>query len=325
MTAPVEKEVFRFERGEVRIARWPSFEFGSPLNAETLDIDPQLEEHELADYQSKSGGTAAYLALIKSAKATIKYSNLTPQVLAAAMSGNVLTQAAAPVVDTVVVGTLGMLRPFSRLPSGEVIVTKSAAPLPVAPAHAISHAYAIGDLVTPVPANGRYYRATTAGTSDSLSPVWPSTTGSTVTDGLVGGVDWVDMGVLPAALVRGTDYHLAGHGGIIPLTGGAIAAGDTVYLHYTAAETLTYDALMTSGQDYRVMVTGFDVYRGKKISVMLHKMRFNPSKRSLLSKEFNTVEIGSMLQRDADMTPTAADIASGRADVSMYYAVQEEV
>lgn len=50
-----------------------------------------------------------------------------------------------------------------------------------------STAYTIGDTVKPTTENGYIYKCTSAGTSDSSEPSWPTTIGNTVTDG---GVTW---------------------------------------------------------------------------------------------------------------------------------------
>ena len=63
--------------------------------------------------------------------------------------------------------------------------------------------YAVGDYVVPTVANGHFYKATVAGTSDATEPgTWP-TDGTTVTDGTV---TWQDMGTIEAAL--NVDYVL---------------------------------------------------------------------------------------------------------------------
>lgn len=61
-------------------------------------------------------------------------------------------------------------------------------------------AYALNDLVVPTVANGHYYKATTAGTSDDTTePTWV-TNGSTNTDGTV---VWTDQGIIPGYVDRG--------------------------------------------------------------------------------------------------------------------------
>jgi len=52
-------------------------------------------------------------------------------------------------------------------------------------AWAASTPYLLGDSVMPTTPNGYYYTVTTAGTSGTTQPVWPTTKGSTVTDGTV--------------------------------------------------------------------------------------------------------------------------------------------
>ena len=58
-------------------------------------------------------------------------------------------------------------------------------------AWAASTSYAEGDIVVPTSRNGRRYRATNSGTSDSGEPTWPTTAGGTVVDN---GVTWEEYG-----------------------------------------------------------------------------------------------------------------------------------
>jgi len=54
-----------------------------------------------------------------------------------------------------------------------------------APAWAPNTAYSLGDKITPTTKNGNVYECTTAGTSGSTEPTWPTSEGDTVTDGTV--------------------------------------------------------------------------------------------------------------------------------------------
>lgn len=51
----------------------------------------------------------------------------------------------------------------------------------------------VGALKLPTAGNDHYYRCTTAGNTDSSEPVWPTTPGSTVTDGTV---IWEEAGII---------------------------------------------------------------------------------------------------------------------------------
>jgi hypothetical protein len=63
--------------------------------------------------------------------------------------------------------------------------------LDTAPAWFGLAAYVLGDVRQPTHENGHLYKCTTAGTSDDTEPVWPTTEGSTVTDGTVVWTEYV--------------------------------------------------------------------------------------------------------------------------------------
>lgn len=67
-----------------------------------------------------------------------------------------------------------------------------------ATAWAATTAAAIGAPIRPTTANGRLYWATTAGTTGSTEPTWPTTTSGTVTDGTV---VWTCLGAATAAIL----------------------------------------------------------------------------------------------------------------------------
>lgn len=67
-------------------------------------------------------------------------------------------------------------------------------------AHATSTAYVVGQIVRPSIGNGYLYRCVVAGTSGGSAPSWPTTPGTTVTDGTA---VWLNIG--QAILVMDAD------------------------------------------------------------------------------------------------------------------------
>lgn len=105
-----------------------------------------------------------------------------------------------------------------------------------------STAYTLGDLVIPTTPNGFKYKVTTAGTSDSSEPTWPTVIGQPVTDGTV---VWECL----AATHPATEIKLATtSGGLSGATGGAalnlgtsISSGTSNYVevHIRITNTVT--------------------------------------------------------------------------------------
>jgi YVTN family beta-propeller protein len=62
-----------------------------------------------------------------------------------------------------------------------------------------STAFALNSVITPTATNGHFYRATTAGTSDSKEPTWCTSSGCTLTDGTV---VWTEIGTTAPACPR---------------------------------------------------------------------------------------------------------------------------
>lgn len=63
--------------------------------------------------------------------------------------------------------------------------------LDVAPAWRDLTEYVLGDIRQPTHENAHLYKCTTAGTSDTIEPTWPTTAGATVTDGTVVWTEYV--------------------------------------------------------------------------------------------------------------------------------------
>lgn len=110
------------------------------------------------------------------------------------------------------------------------VVVKAATPT----AWAQTTAYLQGAFVAKVSANAYRYECTTAGTSSSSEPTWPTTVGGTVVDGTV---TWTCR-KLTYDLT--TDYLLDTSAGLIKaVEGGAIADAQALKLDYSYATTTT--------------------------------------------------------------------------------------
>lgn len=117
---------FVFARGELRLALWPSFEYSkTSLNAEELSIEPKLETKKLANFEGM-GGTKAQVTLVDEAIVNMTLTNLTHEVIAAALGAESAIRAVETVTDeTIVIGTFGLMHPLKRMPVGAITVTAS--------------------------------------------------------------------------------------------------------------------------------------------------------------------------------------------------------
>jgi len=72
----------------------------------------------------------------------------------------------------------------TAVPAAGLLTLPSSETLDI-PEWAASTAKSVGDWVLPTTSNGYYYECTTAGTTGTDEPTWPTTPGQTVTDGTV--------------------------------------------------------------------------------------------------------------------------------------------
>lgn len=122
-----------------------------------------------------------------------------------------------------------------------------------------STAYALGQPVLPVTQNGHLYWASTAGTSGSTQPTWP-TNGGTVTDGTV---VWTDLGTT-ATLVQLSANCTATVSGTLPISfgrNGTTAQSMTEFLnhHILGSGSAPTWTATGAGSGYTATATGKDL------------------------------------------------------------------
>jgi hypothetical protein len=107
-------------------------------------------------------------------------------------SHNLVSPSAAVFVATDIGETVRLIAAFANFTMIAGVWTHS-----FAPAWQASYAYSLGDIAIPVTATTHLYQCTTAGTSASSQPAWP-TGGGTVTDGTAA---WTDLGTTATCAV----------------------------------------------------------------------------------------------------------------------------
>jgi len=96
-----------------------------------------------------------------------------------------------------------------------------------------THAYALHARV--LDSNGNVEIATVAGTSGAGTPPWSAIAGSTLTDGGVTGVTWINAGAWPNAAVASA----SGAGGVIIDNSNALTGASQVYFFTLANQLCT--------------------------------------------------------------------------------------
>jgi len=247
------------------------------------------------DYTSGGGGVLNERTRVSAVTGEMTTYNHSPDNLAILMRGTLTDVARAAITtEAHALCYADGFEPFDNIPDPDVTVTLSRT---TSAAWAGTTAYVLGALVLDT---GRIYAVTTAGTSGSTEPTWP-TDGTTVTDGTV---VWQDTGTV--ALVKDTDYSLSG-AGFTPLASGKLqwsVLGEPINAAYTAHEATEIHALTDSGTEYNIFFEGLnEADSGNPVTLEVLRSTFSPTDGlGLISDEFATATLKFSCLRDTTVT-----------------------
>ncbi|MEO5330545.1 MAG: hypothetical protein H7839_00870 [Magnetococcus sp. YQC-5] len=229
-----------------------------------LTISEKTEE--LKDYV-KGGGLADSVSFIEKVEASINLMSMSTKNLALALRGVDESTTSVMKTNEEYTAYQGGLIPLSGVGPTAVTVT-----LVVADTWATTTPYTVGQIVKPL-AGTHFYKCKTAGTSAASAPIWKSD-GSDTTDGTA---TWTDMGTM---VLTSSEYEITAAGIFIPENSSKIAAeGTLVKITYTTTSGSIIQALVNSGEEYRIVFSGKNRARaGKPLSVDIYRAKFSPAK-----------------------------------------------
>lgn len=270
-------------------------------NCSALAFAVEEEEKKLKDFTAPGGGTRNSVKRVSAVTMNLTAHDMDGGNLARFGYGTQSAIATAPVAAESSAGYKDSFLPFDFLPSDAVAPTITAGVGALARAN--TTAYAQNALVIPATANGFYYKATTAGTSGSAIPTYPTTIGATVTDGTV---TWTCMGKV--ALAADVDYAIR-PGGIFLLPGADMTDGEIITRAYTRAGAVKVEMLTATGKEYEIVFVGLNEARsGKKVKITAHRVKPGFMQQlAAITEEYGAMEVAGECLSDA--TKTGAGIS----------------
>ena len=109
---------------------------------------------------------------------------------------------------------------------------------------------------------------------------------------------------LDAALTEGTDYEISA-AGVLAITSGAIADDDTIKVTYQSKAASALEAMVESGEEFKLVLNGLNDHNGKSVIVTVH--RFKPSPTAgldLIGEEYAEFPIEGEVLADSTITAT---------------------
>ena len=266
------------------------------VSAMEISIDITKFEHK----ESKTGQRAIDLTIIqeKNGTFTMTMENVNTFNLALVMFGTKSVVAGAAVASELVpVFTDGGRYVLDHMNLDSLVTPTFAVVEAVAASvWTMATAYVLGDTVTNTGANGRFYKATVAGTSDTSEPTFPTTLGATVADG--GTLIWTDQGL--EVPVENTDVAVDYAHGSVVMTIGSLGGGNTLDIGYTHLGYARVDALTDTSRVRWLRFEGLNTVDDEPVVVDIYKASLDPlSGYGLINEEIAQMEVtGNVLLDD---------------------------
>ena len=255
-------------------------------------LDVTEETKELKDYV-RGFGLAESISFISKVEASITFVSADVNNLVLALRGVEDATSAIPVTSEAHTAYPGGLVELQGVSPTSVSVS-------VAPsAWAATTAYTVGQIVKPA-AGTHFYKCKTAGSSGGSAPTW-KTDGTDTTDGTV---TWTDMGTMALTV---SEYEINSAGVFIANNSTKISeAGTPVEVSYTTSAGYNIQALVGSGEEYRVVFAGKNFARnGKGLKVTMYRVTFSPTKElGLISDDFAKLALTAKVLSDDTNTGT---------------------
>ncbi len=261
-------------------------------NCSKLEFSVDEDAIELRDYTSPGGGVLNEVRRVTGVTASMTLHELKPENIAIMLYGSASAVTGDTLTDEAVTGYRGSL---SRLlHANPTAVTVEATNGKAATAWEATTAYSLNAYKVPATPNGYYYRCSTAGTSHSSAPSWPTTLGATVNDGTA---VWTNMGKV--TLVADTDYEVR-PGGIFFLAAGNVTNGQGFLVDYTFGAEDVIQALTQAAKEYALCFEGLnEAQSGKPFLVDAFRVRFGATKAfSLIGDAFAGFELTGKVLKD---------------------------
>lgn len=267
-------------------------------NVSVLELEITEDEKTLSDSTQPGGGQWAAISRVTGVNAKMTLHDLDPVNLARAIYGSTSDTAAATIAAEKATAYQGGLIRLVHPDPTSVTVSDDCA------AHAVSHAYVLGDWIL---VSTHVYECTTAGTSAGTAPTW-KTDGTATTDGTV---VWADRGVFAA--VADTDYEVRAEGIMILEAG--IPDGCPVEIAYTHGAYSAVEALTSGSVIYELSFGGLnEANSNSPVVVDIYRLKISAAKAlSFIGSDFAALEVTGKVLMDSTKT------GSG---ISKYFRVQ---